>query len=586
MKTPRSIFISYAREDREKVKGLHEQLKSRGFSPWLDEIDLLPGMDWGSEIRTAIEKSRFFLACISKNTTDKRGYLQKELRIALEHAERFLSGHDISIIPVILEPCEVPSEIRHIHAVHLYEPDGFERLVEGLEYQLKNSVSDEPGSLPERRNLIVSELELENIRCFKTLKIQLAESAHPASWALIIGDNAAGKTTLLRSIALGLCGESEAVSLIQDVPGGFVRRGEKEGRVKLRLIDANKPAERFSITTRIIAGPNETSEIVRKQMSPPDGSFLNDIFVCGYGTNRAFLADASFDGYSAMNAVRTLFDYQASLQNPELVLRRRSTEKRKILEDKLLSLLLLDSPENRLVYTDRGIELTGPWGQEPFSVLSDGYRSTSQWALDFISWMIHADRLADADRAGGILLLDEIEQHLHPRWQRHIVQRLRRQFPTTQIVAASHTPLTASGLADIDGSLLIKLESDEKGGIETKVIDPRSLSGKRADQVLASDAFGLVTSRNPGSEKELDRYAELMGKKKRTKQEESELENLGLHLKAALSSGENKVEQAVENAVDETLKNMLLSVSPQQLSLEAKKQLREIFRPAPKTGQE
>ena len=585
MEKQRSIFISYAREDREKAKGLYEKLKSRGFSPWLDDVDLLPGMDWRAEIQTAIKMSPFFLICISKRTTDRRGHLQKELQTALEYAEGILPEHDIFIVPAILEPCEVPFEIRQYQAVHLYEPDGFERLVKGFEYQFKKSASNEIGHLPERRNLVVSELELENIRCFKTLKIKLAKKDHPASWALIIGDNAAGKTTLLRCIALGLCGESEAVSLIQDVPGGFVRRGEKEGRVKLRLVDANKPAERFSITTRIIAGPNETSEIVRKQMSPPDGSFLNDIFVCGYGTNRAFLADASYDGYSAMNAVRTLFDYQASLQNPELVLRRRDKAKRKILEDKLLSLLLLDSPENRLVYTDRGIELTGPWGQEPFSVLSDGYRSTSQWALDFVSWLVHADRLADADRAGGILLLDEIEQHLHPRWQRHIVQRLRRQFPTTQIVAASHTPLTASGLADIDGSLLIKLESDEKGGIETKAIDPGSLSGKRADQVLASDAFGLVTTRNPGSEKELDRYAELMGKKKRTKQEESELEKLGRHLKEALSGGEGKAEQAVENAVDEAMKNMLLSVTPQQLSLEAKKQLREIFRPARKTGQ-
>jgi hypothetical protein len=104
------------------------------------------------------------------------------------------------------------------------------------------------------------------------------------------------------------------------------------------------------------------------------------------------------------------------------------------------------------------------------------------------------------------------------------------------------------------------------------------LAGKRADQVLASDAFGLVTSRNPSSEDEIEQYAALLGKMERTEAEEEELQQLRTRLQQTLRGGESPIAQTVEAALDKILEDTLQNVSPDLLDAEAKKQLREIFR--------
>jgi predicted ATP-binding protein involved in virulence len=274
-----------------------------------------------------------------------------------------------------------------------------------------------------------------------------------------------------------------------------------------------------------------------------------------------------------------LFAAEAALQNPEIVLLRHDIKVRQSLEKKLLQILMLDELGYKINFTKRGLELNGPWGCLPFQVLSDGYRSTTQWVLDFIGWIIHAERFMNNPDIGGILLIDEIEQHLHPRWQRYIVRRLRQQFPKTQIIASTHTPLAASGIVDEEDSLLLKLEQELNGIIDLKVLDKKLLAGKRADQVLTSEAFGLITTRNPGSEDEINRYTALLSKGERTEAEETELQALKLRVQNTLRSGENAVEQMVATAVDETLQNMTQNISPEMLNIETRKQLQQLFHP-------
>ena len=93
----------------------------------------------------------------------------------------------------------------------------------------------------------------------------------------------------------------------------------------------------------------------------------------------------------------------------------------------------------------------------------------------------------------------------------------------------------------------MKLDLDIEGKININVISPKSLAGKRADQVLTSDAFGLITTRNPGSEEDIHRYAALLGKKERTEEEETEFLILKSKLKEKLSTGESEIDQKVEN---------------------------------------
>lgn len=318
-------------------------------------------------------------------------------------------------------------------------------------------------------------------------------------------------------------------------------------------------------------------EIVRQQTTPKENFSWPDIFVCGYGIYRSGKADAPHDAYSTREAVKSLFDYQTPMQNPEVVLLKRNKATRGKLEKMLLQILMLDEQKEPLSYPETGFEITGPWGQLPASVLSDGYQVTLRWVMDFIGWLIYAKRLNDSDNIGGILLLDEIEQHLHPRWQRFIVDRLRKQFPNTQIIATTHTALAASGVVDIDHSVLMRLEHNEQCAVTARIIDKRTIEGKRADQVLVSEAFGLLTTRNPGSKDVIDRYSELLGQSPRTTKEQSELENLSARLKDALAGGESPLERKIDKAVEDALERVLNNASPAALDNQAKAELRALF---------
>ncbi len=97
------------------------------------------------------------------------------------------------------------------------------------------------------------------------------------------------------------------------------------------------------------------------------------------------------------------------MKKPEIVLLRRDPETRERLERVLLKILLLDDPDHSIRYSKNGIELIGPLGGTPYDELSDGYRSTTQWALDFLGWAIYAEsekrekrtRMARMTRAAG-----------------------------------------------------------------------------------------------------------------------------------------------------------------------------------------
>ena len=101
------IFLAHAREDKPQVRKLYADLKARGFDPWLDEIDLLPGQIWKIEIPKAIRQAGVFLACLSSRSVGKVGYVQNEFRLALSALGERPSG-TIFLIPVRLDDCDVP----------------------------------------------------------------------------------------------------------------------------------------------------------------------------------------------------------------------------------------------------------------------------------------------------------------------------------------------------------------------------------------------------------------------------------------------------------------------------------------------
>lgn len=128
---PPRVFISYAREDEPRAQAVYGVLKARGFRPWLDKHALLPGSDWEAEIKRNLKESDFLIVCLSAKSLSKRGYVQKELRMALDLAEELPFG-SIFLIPVRFDECTVPDPLSKYHYVDWYSDDGAERVIQAI----------------------------------------------------------------------------------------------------------------------------------------------------------------------------------------------------------------------------------------------------------------------------------------------------------------------------------------------------------------------------------------------------------------------------------------------------------------------
>jgi len=130
------IFLCHAREDKAQVREVYHQLKALGFTPWPDEEDILPGQDWDYEIERALETSDFVLVFLSTRSVEKVGYVQREFRRALYHAEEQPEGF-IHTIPVKLDACAVPRRFSRHQWANLFEDGAFDRIVRALHYGLQ-----------------------------------------------------------------------------------------------------------------------------------------------------------------------------------------------------------------------------------------------------------------------------------------------------------------------------------------------------------------------------------------------------------------------------------------------------------------
>ena len=143
MKATAQIFLSYVREDKEKVEKLYQKLSDEGFKPWMAKKDIFPGEQWEFRIPQAIRRSDFFLVCLSASSIDERGWIQREIKQALDIWQEKLDS-DIYLIPVRLEDCEVPESLRKFHWVNLFEEDGWTRLVEAIQEGMKRRLKQVP----------------------------------------------------------------------------------------------------------------------------------------------------------------------------------------------------------------------------------------------------------------------------------------------------------------------------------------------------------------------------------------------------------------------------------------------------------
>ncbi len=125
------VFLCHSSSDKPYVQKLYQRLKSDNFDPWLDEENLLPGQDWKLEIPKAVRKADIVIVCLSRNSVTKAGYVQKEIKDALDIADEQPEG-TIFLIPLKLEECEVPDRLSRWQWVNYFDENGYKRLLNTL----------------------------------------------------------------------------------------------------------------------------------------------------------------------------------------------------------------------------------------------------------------------------------------------------------------------------------------------------------------------------------------------------------------------------------------------------------------------
>jgi CheY-like chemotaxis protein len=131
IRLPLRAFLCHSSSDRAQVKLLYDRLRSENCDPWLDKEDLLPGQDWELEIRRAVRASDVVIVCLSARSVSKAGFVQNEIKYALDIADGQPEG-SIFLIPLRLEDCRVPERLGRYQWVDLYKTNGHEMLMRAL----------------------------------------------------------------------------------------------------------------------------------------------------------------------------------------------------------------------------------------------------------------------------------------------------------------------------------------------------------------------------------------------------------------------------------------------------------------------
>jgi energy-coupling factor transporter ATP-binding protein EcfA2 len=328
----------------------------------------------------------------------------------------------------------------------------------------------------------LKKVSLVGIRAFGGLSLEVVEGSAARRQTLVLGRNGTCKSTLLRALALAMAPPSEAVALLEKQGGGFLAQGQARGQILLELedFDLGRSLEVFLELERKGDG--------REEIAAHTGLPERPWFVCGYGTSRGVTSpqNTQGSGYKYMDAVGTLFDARASLVDTELMLRRLKdfwgTSRYEQVMVGVLKALGLDERHRLELGKGGGVFASGPevGEQVPLGAWADGYKVTFQWLIDFYGWAMHAGAFRQG-KVAGVVLVDEIEQHLHPSMQADLLPRLGEMLPEVQLVATTHSPLTAMGAGS--GSLVPLHRVGDK--IEMKVAP--SLAGYTMEDVLTDE---------------------------------------------------------------------------------------------------
>ncbi len=371
--------------------------------------------------------------------------------------------------------------------------------------------------------MFLRRLTLENIRSIKALEIDFTapgSSDKVRQWTCLLGENGTGKSTILRSLGLLMAGSDTLPKLLDD-PTRWVRLGAKSGQISAQIITQDGDARDISLAFKAGQGLSAMLKSNEAHLKPLDAALKHtarNYFTVGYGVSRRFPSPESerFQTSSSMppraQSVATLFRADASLRSIEswamdLHYRKGSSGLRVIRE--ALNAVLPEVKFHSIDKKKRQLIFETADGRVPLAQLSDGYQSVISWYGDLLYRITEVFQdYKKPQHAHGLLMLDEVDLHLHPKWQRHVIEFLRQTLPNFQFLATTHSPLTAQQCGE--GELyVLKREKTDSVRLHHYDAAPNLL---RIDQLLVSPLFGIETGMSVAVQ-------EVRSKKLRTKKD-------------------------------------------------------------------
>lgn len=363
--------------------------------------------------------------------------------------------------------------------------------------------------------MFLKSLSLHNFRCLANVQVPF-DKAGPGNrkWTLILGENGAGKSNVLKSIALVTAGSSALGELIGN-PDQWIRFGQKACTISVVL--ETKKGEEREVSLKIKKGQH-LSDIFRENaetLRMIDDAIANasrNYFVVGYGASRSLVTEG-FGAKSNRSAnVGNLFNNSFPL-NPlaNWIMELDYKEGKAGLEivksalDEFLPGAAFHSIDKR----KKQVVFETPDGLIPLEHLSDGYQNMASWIGDILFRV--TDSFRDYNKpleARGLLLIDEIDLHLHPKWQRRLLDFIDKKLPNFQVVATTHSPLTAQQAGEGE---LFALKRNAKQGIQVVpfVGSPKKLL---VNQLLMTPVFGLETDESLVVQQKKEEYRQLKDK--------------------------------------------------------------------------
>ncbi|HZH77147.1 MAG TPA: AAA family ATPase [Archangium sp.] len=437
----------------------------------------------------------------------------------------------------------------------------------------------------------IERLRIHNIRSFEEQRFSFSrDEGKPYQWVTLLGENGGGKSTVLQTLGLLLAGPEGAQTLVPR-PVGWLRGELDVGVLEMSFRQGNTDPGKWKSKSfkHVLLVTGRQPVVLRKQVYTeptllefphPELSWLRENafasrgsgwFSAGYGAFRRLTRSQqiivpALEPQARYTNFLTQFNEDEPLATFErwvvyldyLSAKSKGQNAKQAKSQRALGIdainRMLPSGTRFDSVTEQGRILFDVGGRKvPTIAMSDGYRSVLALAGDLIWRLIQAfPESSNPLHEEGVVLIDELDIHLHPRWQRHIAGWLRDQFPKLQFFVATHSPFVAAGAGE--DALTLRLTLEEGVTRVEKVETPAALS---VDGILQSEAFGQLSPYSPRTQAAIDRYDALARKRKRSKAEEKEFSELRAFMQQARPLGgppePGSLDEKLEAYIEKTL---------------------------------